>query len=80
METQRHDLANLFAQLGLANDPAAIAAFIAAHRPLPSGVRLAEAPFWSPTQSAFLAEQLQDDADWAEVIDELNSELGQPLR
>ncbi|MBI4997121.1 MAG: DUF2789 domain-containing protein [Rhodocyclales bacterium] len=76
MQNQRHDLANLFAQLGLAHDPAAIDAFIAAHRPLPAGVRLADAPFWSPTQAAFLAEELQVDADWAEVIDELNSELG----
>jgi hypothetical protein len=78
MEQQRHDLNNLFAQLGLPSDPAAVEAFIAAHRPLPPGVRLADAPFWSPTQSAFLAEELQVDADWAEVIDELNSELGQP--
>jgi hypothetical protein len=77
MESQRHDLASLFAQLGLPNDPAAVDAFIAAHRPLPPGVRLAEAPFWNPTQSAFLAEELQGDADWAVVIDELNSELGQ---
>jgi hypothetical protein len=77
MENQRHDLASLFAQLGLPSDPAAIDAFIAAHRPLPPGVRLAEASFWSPTQAAFLAEQLQDDADWSEVVDELNSELGQ---
>jgi hypothetical protein len=77
MQSQRHDIANLFAQLGLANDPAAIAVFIVAHRPLPAGVSLAEAPFWSPTQAAFLAEELQGDADWAEVIDELNSELGQ---
>jgi hypothetical protein len=78
MEQQRHDLNNLFAQLGLPSDPAAVEAFIAAHRPLPPGVRLADAPFWNPTQSAFLAEELQVDADWAEVIDELNSELGQP--
>jgi hypothetical protein len=77
MQSQRHDIANLFAQLGLPNDPAAIDAFIAAHRPLPTGISLAEAPFWSPTQAAFLAEELQGDADWAEVIDELNSELGQ---
>jgi hypothetical protein len=77
MEQHRHDLANLFAQLGLPNEPAAIDAFIAAHRPLPPGVKLAEASFWNPTQSAFLAEELQDDADWAEVIEELNSELGQ---
>lgn len=78
MDQQRHDIASLFAQLGLPNDPTAIDAFIAAHRPLPPGVRLAEAPFWSPTQSAFLAEELQVDADWTEVIDKLNSELEQP--
>jgi hypothetical protein len=78
MQSQRHDLSNLFAQLGLSSEPAAIDAFIAAHRPLPPGVQLADAPFWTPTQSAFLAEELQVDADWTEVIDELNSELGQP--
>jgi hypothetical protein len=78
MEQQYHDLCNLFAQLGLPNRPAEVAAFIAAHRPLPAGVRLAEAPFWTRTQAAFLAEQLQTDADWSAVIDSLNSELSQP--
>jgi hypothetical protein len=72
---EQHDLATLFAQLGLPNDPASIDAFIAAHRPLPDQVALADAPFWTPAQAAFLAEELQADADWAEVIDELNSEL-----
>ncbi|MBI5783916.1 MAG: DUF2789 domain-containing protein [Rhodocyclales bacterium] len=75
---EQRDLATLFAQLGLPNDPASIDAFIAAHRPLPDDVALADAPFWTPAQAAFLAEELQADADWAEVIDELNSELGQP--
>lgn len=75
---EQRDLATLFAQLGLANDPASIDAFIAAHRPLPDDVALADASFWTPAQAAFLAEELQADADWAEVIDELNSELGQP--
>lgn len=77
MEQQRHELPELFAQLGLPDDPAAIDAFIAAHR-LPDDVKLANAPFWTPTQSAFLAEGLAADADWAEVIEELNSELGKP--
>jgi uncharacterized protein involved in type VI secretion and phage assembly len=75
MESQRHNLANLFAQLGLPSDQAAIDAFIAAHRPLPPQVRLADAPFWTPAQSAFLAEELQEDADWAEVIDGLDVAL-----
>jgi hypothetical protein len=72
---ERHDLASLFAQLGLANDPAAIDAFIATHRPLAEDIALADAPFWTPAQAAFLAEELQADADWAEVIDELNMDL-----
>jgi hypothetical protein len=75
MQNQQHDLNNLFAQLGLPSDPSAVEAFIATHH-LPPGVRLAEAPFWTPTQSAFLAEELQADADWSAVIDELNAELG----
>lgn len=74
---EQHNLATLFAQLGLPNDPAAIDTFIAAHRPLPEGLSLAEAPFWTPAQAAFLAEELQADADWTEIIDELNSKLGQ---
>ncbi len=74
MEQQRHDLNDLFAQLGLPSDPAAVESFISAHR-LPPGVKLAEAPFWTVTQAAFLAEELQNDADWAEVIDALNGEL-----
>jgi hypothetical protein len=77
MEQQRHDLASLFAQLGLPGDAAAIESFIAAHRPLPDEVALAEAPFWTPAQAAFLIEELQADADWAEVIDELNTDLRQ---
>jgi hypothetical protein len=70
MDTSQHDFAGLFAQLGLPNEPAAMRAFVAAHA-LPAGQALAEAPFWSPAQSAFLAEALADDGDWAEVIDAL---------
>ncbi|SFZ79256.1 DUF2789 domain-containing protein [Chitinimonas taiwanensis] len=70
MDTSQHDFAGLFAQLGLPNEPAAMRAFVAAHA-LPAGLALAEAPFWSPAQSAFLAEALADDGDWAEVIDAL---------
>lgn len=65
----------LFAQLGLPGDPAAIDGFIAEHAPLPAAISLAEAPFWSASQAAFLREELQEDADWAEVIDELDARL-----
>jgi hypothetical protein len=75
METLPHDMRNLFAQLGLPDDAAAIERFIATHGPLRADVPLAEAPFWSPAQAAFLRESLLVDADWAEAIDLLNEEL-----
>ena len=74
MERPVHSMNNLFAQLGEASDDAAIARFIETH-PLPDGLALHEAPFWKPAQAAFLREALMDDADWAEIADELSSEL-----
>ena len=43
MESQTHTLANLFAQLGLPNEPRAMEAFIATHAPLADAIPLAEA-------------------------------------
>ena len=51
MDTLFHSMKELFAQLGLDDDPAAIRAFIAQHRPLPLETRLFDAPFWSPSQA-----------------------------
>jgi hypothetical protein len=75
MEHSHHRFSDLFAQLGLPSDPAGIAHFIATHRPLPEHVLLADAPCWTPAQAALLREQLHADADWAEVIDQLNAAL-----
>ncbi|MDP3537649.1 MAG: DUF2789 domain-containing protein [Azonexus sp.] len=75
MERPVHNLSNLFAQLGEANDEAAIARFIESHSPLSGSLRLHEASFWTPSQANFLREAILDDADWAEVADELNAEL-----
>lgn len=72
MERQLHDLNHLFAQLGQASDDAAIAQFLDQHRPLASAVQLHEAVFWSPSQADFLRQAIIDDADWADVVDELN--------
>lgn len=72
MELLRHDLHDLFLQLGLPTACEEIDAFIARHRPLPPAVELAAAPFWSPAQAAFLGEQAAWDADWAERVDQLN--------
>lgn len=75
MESPVHRLGDLFRQLGLPDDPASIEDFIARHRPLPAGVAIAEAPFWSPSQAQFLREEINDDADWAELVDSLGSLL-----
>lgn len=70
-----HSMSNLFDQLGLPSDTAAIERFIETHSPLAPGVLLAEAPFWTPAQASFLREEIVEDADWAEVVDALNAEL-----
>lgn len=75
MELPLHTMSNLFAQLGLPSDESAIERFVAAHAPLPETVMLASAPFWTPTQAAFLQEEISGDADWAEVVDQLNLRL-----
>ncbi|WCE03518.1 DUF2789 domain-containing protein [Pseudoxanthomonas sp. JBR18] len=75
MEQTVHPFSELFAQLGLASDEAGIRAFIAQHAPLPDNMRLEEAPFWSPAQAQLLREERIDDADWAEVVDQLNLAL-----
>lgn len=77
MENAFHTLNDLFRQLGLPDDPASIEEFVARHRPLPAGVALAEAAFWTPSQAQFLAEEIRDDADWAELVDRLAALLGQ---
>ncbi|MFN4236617.1 MAG: DUF2789 family protein [Vogesella sp.] len=34
-----------------------------------------DAPYWTPAQSRFLREALQQDSDWAELVDQLNQAL-----
>lgn len=75
METPVHTMTSLFAQLGLPSDPESIARFIATHSPLAQDVKLADAPFWTSAQASFLREEIIEDADWAEVIDQLNASL-----
>lgn len=75
MEAPVHSLPALFKQLGLPNDAVSISAFISSHSPLPADCALADAPFWSPAQAALLREEILEDADWAEVVDQLNLRL-----
>ncbi len=78
METNFHNLVSLFEQLGLDSTNQAIAAFINKHRPVPDNLALHEAEFWNASQAAFLEEAIETDADWAEVVDELNLLLRRP--
>ena len=78
MEMSHHRFSDLFAQLGLRSDPASIQAFIGDHAPLAPGVLLADAPFWTAAQATLLREELLEDADWAEVVDQLNAALRAP--
>ncbi|MBK7900395.1 MAG: DUF2789 domain-containing protein [Azonexus sp.] len=73
-----YDMRNLFSQLGQANDADSIRRFIESKTPMGDAVLLHEAAFWSASQANFLREALLDDAEWASVIDALNSELHGP--
>ena len=72
MQSPEHSLPSLFKQLGLADDPAGIEQFVTAHSPLKADLKLADAFFWTDSQRQFLREEILEDADWAEVVDELN--------
>lgn len=75
MEKFHHRFSELFSQLGLPSDPAGIRAFVSAHSPLAANIALADAPFWTAAQATLLREELLEDADWAEVVDQLNVAL-----
>lgn len=75
MDQSVHTLSELFKQLGLPDDSDSIEAFIAAHRPIPESIRLPDADFWTESQRHFLAEEWEEDADWAELVDTLNNRL-----
>ena len=75
METPIHTMSDLFQQLGLDSEPAAIDAFVVKHRPLSDRVLLADAPFWNAGQASLLREEKAKDGDWTVVIDSLSSLL-----
>ena len=75
MDTVIHNLESLFEQLGIENSEDGIDRFIKIHKPIPDDVALYEADFWSESQSAFLRQSVEEDADWAEVVDHLDAML-----
>lgn len=78
MDKSNHLFSELFAQLGLPADEPAIRQFLVAHTPLAADIALADASFWTESQAAFLREEILEDADWAELVDQLNLALRRP--
>lgn len=80
MDRSYHQFSELFRQLGLPTDSDGIRNFLARHGPLDTGIKLEDAPFWSEAQASFLREAIMQDADWAEVVDQLNAALRVPKK
>ena len=74
MDTSPHTLQSLFEQLGLASSDAAIEAFVTNNR-LQASIPLEKAAFWSAGQAQFIREAIAEDADWAEIVDQLDAQL-----
>jgi len=74
MEPYEHNLNALFNQLGLDDSDQAIEKFISQHKPVTCGL-LYEAGFWSKSQSTFLKEAIEEDAEWSIVVDQLDTML-----
>lgn len=77
MDSSIHNLNSLFAQLGLDSTNEGIDAFIHTMEPIPRNIPIYKADIWTNSQASFLKEALEDDADWAEVVDHLDSMLRQ---
>lgn len=80
MDDPFHRFSELFAQLGLPSDSAAIGHFMTQNAPLDDAIALEDAPFWNASQASFLREKLSADADWAEVVDQLSASLRAPAQ
>ena len=72
METPIHTIAALFQQLGLGSSSEEIDSFIDSSSPLASNVMLHNADIWNTSQASFLKQMKDEDADWAEIVDQLD--------
>lgn len=77
MQIENHSITSLFEQLGIGDSEEDINRFINRFAPIPSAVELHEAHCWNQAQAAFLKQAKEEDADWAEVVDQLNVMLRQ---
>ena len=75
MEMPTHTIVSLFNQLGLESTDEAMDAFINRNSPLPGNIMLHEADFWNTSQASCLKDMKYEDADWAEIVDQLDTML-----
>lgn len=73
MEMHNHPLPSLFDQLGLGSTELEINSFITKHAPIFG--ELENAKFWNVSQSSFLKQAKDEDADWSEIVDQLDALL-----
>ncbi|MBB1361555.1 MULTISPECIES: DUF2789 domain-containing protein [unclassified Shewanella] len=71
MDTTSNDLSHLFKQLGLPHDQEGIDDFVIQNK-LDKHTLITDADCWNSGQKAFLKEALLQDAQWSEVIDQLD--------
>jgi hypothetical protein len=71
MDTTQNDLTHLFQQLGLGHKPNEIDDFINKNK-IKHDVHLVDATFWTPAQRGFIKEALNEDAQWSELVDQLD--------
>ncbi|WP_282167681.1 DUF2789 domain-containing protein [Shewanella japonica] len=76
MDTTSITLNHLFEQLGLDASPTGIEHFITTHN-IPNETPISQASFWNEAQKAFITEALTQDAQWSELVDQLDVLLRQ---
>ena len=75
METPIHYMVSLFDQLGLDSSKEGIDEFITQNGNLPANIKLHKAGFWNTSQATFLKDTLDEDADWVEIVEQLDAML-----
>jgi len=75
MDTSFHIVKDLFLQIGLSNENPDIDSFIRENKGIPPSIPIWEADFWTQSQAAFLKESYDEDSDWVEAVDHLDSLL-----
>ena len=72
MENHIHTITLLFDQLGLNSSDAEINKFVTKNSPLSKDVELYKAKFWNSSQAICLKQMKEEDADWSDIVDQLD--------